>query len=175
MSRSLIKRLCFDRSGVAALEFAFVAPVVILLFVGSITLFDMYRAYQNIVEANGIVADVVSRQTTVNDAFIANLYGVFTNLQTDKTAPNALRVSSITKTGGVYKLAWKKESGKTTLLKPQVLDTTKLPDISDGDSIIYVEGTTDYSVATPLLGFGTINYAESAFTRPRFIGAVAYN
>ncbi|MDR7143237.1 pilus assembly protein [Rhizobium sp. BE258] len=172
---TLLKDLLKSRSGASAIEFSFVAPVMIFFFIGSVAVFDMFRTYQNIVEANGVVADVISRQTSIDATFVSNIYGVFTNLQQNSTAPSALRISSIKKTAGVYKLDWKKESGTVSLLKAQVLDSSTLPQITDGDSIIYVEGATTYTMLSNILGFGQMTFAERAFTRPRFISAVAFN
>ena len=171
----ILKEFLKSRSGASAIEFSFVAPVMIFFFIGSVAVFDMFRTYQNIVEANGVVADVISRQTSIDATFVSNIYGVFTNLQQNSTAPSALRISSIKKTGGVYKLDWKKESGTVSLLKAQVLDSSTLPQITDGDSVIYVEGATTYTMLSSILGFGQMTFAERAFTRPRFISAVAFN
>jgi Flp pilus assembly protein TadG len=171
----IFKNFLQNRSGASAIEFSFVAPVMIFFFIGSVAVFDMFRTYQNIVEANGVVADVISRQTSIDATFVSNIYGVFTNLQQNSTAPSALRISSIKKTAGVYKLDWKKESGTISLLKAQVLDSSTLPQITDGDSIIYVEGATTYTMLSNILGFGQMTFAERAFTRPRFISAVAFN
>jgi Flp pilus assembly protein TadG len=171
----IFKNFLQNRSGASAIEFSFVAPVMIFFFISSVAVFDMFRTYQNIVEANGVVADVISRQTSIDATFVSNIYGVFTNLQQNSTAPSALRISSIKKTAGVYKLDWKKESGTVSLLKAQVLDSSTLPQITDGDSIIYVEGATTYTMLSNILGFGQMTFAERAFTRPRFISAVAFN
>lgn len=175
MMMKRLQDLTKDRSGASAIEFAFVAPAMIFFFVASIALFDAFRTYQNIVEANGIVADVISRQTSVDAAFVSNIYGVFKNLQQDSTAPSALRISSIKKTAGAYKLDWAKTSGTSGMLKAQVLDATTLPNISDGDSVIYVEGATTYTLVSNIFGFGEMEFAERAFTRPRFIGSVTFN
>lgn len=174
MSKPVLSRLIRERSGASAVEFALIAPMMILFFLASITVFDLYRTYQNIVQANGIVADVISRQTSVDSTFIANLYSVFTHLQQNSAAPIALRISSVKKTAGVYKLDWSKESGTAGLLKPQVLNTTTLPQLTDGDSVIYIEGSASYTAMTSILGFGTMTFSETAFSRPRFIGAIVY-
>ncbi|KQV68263.1 TadE/TadG family type IV pilus assembly protein [Rhizobium sp. Root1220] len=174
MSWRMFSRFARERSGASAVEFALIAPVTVFFFLASVTAFDMYRTYQGIVQANGIVADVISRQTSVDTAFLTNVYGVFTHLQQSSTAPSALRISSVKKTGGAYKLDWKKEIGKTSLLKPQLLNATTLPQVTDGDSVIYVEGATTYTALTSILGFGTLTFSETAFVRPRFIGAIVY-
>ncbi len=174
MIKSLLHRLVRERAGTSGIEFALIAPMMLFFFLASITVFDMYRTYQNIVQANGIVADVISRQTSVDNTFVANLYSVFTHLQQNSSAPMALRISSIKKTAGVYKLDWTKESGTAGLLKPQVLSATTLPQLTDGDSVVYIEGTTSYTAMSSIIGFGTMTFAETAFSRPRFIGAIVY-
>jgi Flp pilus assembly protein TadG len=174
MLKHAFHRLIRERSGASAIEFALLAPILLFFFLASITVFDMYRTYQNIVQANGIVADVISRQTSIDNTFVSNLYSVFTHLQQNSTAPIALRISSIKKTAGVYKLDWTKESGTASLLKAQVLSTSTLPQLTDGDSVIYVEGAASYTAMTSIMGFGSMTFAETAFSRPRFIGAIVY-
>jgi Flp pilus assembly protein TadG len=174
MFKPILLRLLRERSGTSGIEFALVVPMMLFFFLASITVFDIYRTYQNIVQANGIVADVISRQTSVDSTFVANLYSVFTHLQQNSTAPMALRISSIKRTAGVYKLDWTKESGTVGLLKPQVLSATTLPQLTDGDSVVYIEGTTSYTAMSSIINFGKITFAETAFSRPRFIGAIVY-
>ncbi|WP_283195298.1 TadE/TadG family type IV pilus assembly protein [Rhizobium sp. AN80A] len=174
MFKHAFSRLIHERSGASAIEFALLAPILLFFFLASITVFDLYRTYQNIVQANGIVADVISRQTSIDNAFVSNLYSVFTHLQQNSTAPIALRISSIKKTAGAYRLDWTKESGTAGLLKAQVLNASSLPELTDGDSVIYVEGAASYTAMTNILGFGTMTFAETAFSRPRFIGAIVY-
>ncbi|MBB3966380.1 TadE/TadG family type IV pilus assembly protein [Rhizobium metallidurans] len=174
MFKHAFSRLIRERTGASAIEFALLAPILLFFFLASITVFDLYRTYQNIVQANGIVADVISRQTSIDNAFVSNLYSVFTHLQQNSTAPIALRISSIKKTAGAYKLDWTKESGTAGLLKAQVLNASSLPELTDGDSVIYVEGAASYTAMTNILGFGTMTFAETAFSRPRFIGAIVY-
>jgi Flp pilus assembly protein TadG len=163
-----------NRDGTAGIEFAIIAPVVVFLFLGGVTLFDIFRSYQKIIEANSVVADLVSRQTSIDKTYFETMYGVFTNLQADPTATRALRVSSVVRNGNDYTLAWSKVAGNETLLPTQKLDMETLPNIASGDSLIYVEGSTEFPVMFSILGFGNIVYHQTAFTRPRFIGAVAY-
>jgi Flp pilus assembly protein TadG len=173
MTRSLA-RMVADRNGTSGIEFALTFPVILLLFIGGVTLYDALRSYNKIVEANGIVADLLSRQTSIDDSFFVKLYGIFSHLQADYEARRALRVTSVTFQGGAYKVAWTKSSGTTTLLPQQVLDGTTMPAIPSGDSVIYVEGVAEYRTISHILGFGTITYSDQAFSRPRFISAVAY-
>jgi Flp pilus assembly protein TadG len=169
---SILKRLIASRAGTSGIEFALTFPVIILLFLGSVTLYDVLRAYSKIVEANGIVADIVARQMTVDSAFFTKTYGAFTNLQADGSMPNALRITSVVWKDGKYAATWTYQGGTTKLLPAQVLDATKLPSVPSGDSVILVEGATQYTAIADLFGFGTITYLENAFTRPRFTAQI---
>lgn len=170
--QSFTKRLLANEAGTSGIEFALTLPIIILLFLGGTTLYDLLRSYNRIVEANGIVADVVARQMTMEDAFFSKTYGTFAALQADKTMPNALRVTSVIWKDGKYTVDWTKKAGTTALLPEQKLDTTTLPTIPSGDSLIFVEGVTQYTALATLFGFGTVTYSENAFTRPRFTASV---
>ena len=173
MTRSSpFKRLLSNEAGTSGIEFALTFPVIILLFFGSATLYDLLRSYNKIVEANGIVADIVARQMTIDDAFFTKTYGAFANLQGDKSMPNALRITSVVWKDGKYAVDWTKKAGTTSLLPEQKLDATNLPTIPSGDSIIFVEGVTQYTAIASLFGFGSVTYSENAFTRPRFTASV---
>ncbi len=169
---SFAKRLLSNEAGTSGIEFALTVPVIILLFIGGATLYDLLRAYNRIVEANGIVADVVARQMTMDDAFFTKTYGAFAALQADKSMPNALRITSVIWKDGKYTADWTKKAGTTALLPEQKLDATTLPTIPSGDSLIFVEGVTQYTALAALFGFGTVTYSENAFTRPRFAATV---
>ncbi len=170
--QSFTKRLLSNEAGTSGIEFALTLPIIILLFLGGTTLYDLLRSYNRIVEANGIVADVVARQMTMEDAFFNKTYGTFAALQADRTMPNALRVTSVIWKDGKYTVDWTKKAGTTALLPEQKLDATTLPTIPSGDSVIFVEGVTQYTALATLFGFGTVTYSENAFTRPRFTASV---
>ncbi len=173
MKRALSpKRFLADASGTSGIEFALTFPVIVLLFIGGVTLFDIFRSYGKVVEANGIVADIIARQMTVDDPFFTKTYGAFTNLQANRSMPNALRVTSIIWKDGKYKADWTRQAGDTKLLQQQVLDAASLPTIPAGDSIIFVESVTSYTAISSMLGFGAITYSEHAFTRPRFTAII---
>jgi Flp pilus assembly protein TadG len=168
----LIRRFLDSRAGTSGIEFALTVPIIILLFLGGATLYDMLRAYNKIVESNGIVADIVARQMSMDDAFFSKTYGAFTNLQADRSMPNALRVTSVIWKDGKYAADWTRQGGTASLLPAQVLNSTRLPSVQSGDSVILVEGVTQYTALSKLFGFGMITYSQNAFTRPRFIAQI---
>ena len=170
--QSPAKRLLQNEAGTSGIEFALTVPIIVLLFLGGATLYDLLRSYNRIVEANGIVADIVARQMTMDDALFDKTYGAFAALLADKSMPNALRVTSVIWKDGKYTVDWTKKAGTTALLAQQKLDATTLPTVPSGDSVIFVEGVTQYTALAALFGFGTVTYSENAFTRPRFTAYV---
>lgn len=155
------------------MEFALLAPVFIVFFLAAITVFDLYRTQQNIIQANGIVADVVSRQTTINPATLNNLYGVFTRIQTTRQSANAMRVTLLKRKGGTFEVTWSSTKGDTELLGQQKIEMTVLPEVAQGDSIVFVEGTASYLGLTSILGMGDIKLSGHSFSRPRFASTIA--
>ena len=164
-----------DDDGASGIEFALLAPVFIIFFLMAITVFDLFRTYQNIVQANGIVADVVSRQTSIDDKTLNNLYGVFTNIQTTRQSENAIRVSILKRKGAGFEVTWSKLRGSESLFPDQEIEPGRLPDISNGDSIVYVEGAARYLGLTSFFGLGEIPLSSVAFSRPRFASTIVYN
>lgn len=71
--RRQIRRLAGDRAGVSAVEFALVAPVMIVIFIGTIELPRAYATKQRLVRATRSMADLISRGslTSVTDVYAA--------------------------------------------------------------------------------------------------------
>ena len=160
--------------GASAIEFALLAPVFIFFFLAAVTFFDVYRTYQNIVQANGIVADVVSRQTSVNASSLDTMYGVFSNIQATRQSGNALRISVLKRKGSGFAVTWTKTRGDDDLFDDLSTDAAELPDVTDGDSIVFVEGAANYLGLTSLFGMGEIHLSGAAYSRPRFASTIAY-
>ena len=56
-----------DRRGVALIEFAFAAPILMLLFVGGYQLSDAFFAYRKVTLATRTISDLTTRFTKVSD------------------------------------------------------------------------------------------------------------
>lgn len=68
-----LRRLLSDRSAASAIEFAFLAPVLISVYVSSFEITEGYNAAGKVLKAAGTVADVVSRQPSVDKAFLSEM------------------------------------------------------------------------------------------------------
>ena len=76
MSRSLIRRLAGDESGVSAVEFALIAPVMLLFYAGMVDLCQGYMALKRTSHAASAVADLVSQSRTITKADINSIFEV---------------------------------------------------------------------------------------------------
>lgn len=174
----ILKPILRNRTGTAGIEFALIIPAVILLFIGGVTMFDLLRNYQRVIEANSVVSDLIARQTSIDKTYFDNVNGVFVNLQDGSKNNKVLRISSITRNGKDYSIAWSKVAGNLSLLEnptlnPKTLPNT-LPDIASGDSIIFVESSSKVPLIFNILDSMEFTFQEHTFARPRYANAVAF-
>lgn len=69
----LAKRFIGDKRGVAALEFALIAPVLILLYLGTVETTEGINVNKDLGRAATMVADLVTQQTTVTTAQLGDI------------------------------------------------------------------------------------------------------
>jgi Flp pilus assembly protein TadG len=62
-----------DRSGASAIEFAFLAPILLAVYLSSFEITTGYTVARKVLKAAGTVADVVTRQSTVKKAFLNDM------------------------------------------------------------------------------------------------------
>ena len=86
-----------DRSGASAIEFAFLAPVLICIYLSSFEITEGYTASDKVLKAAGTIADVVTRQSTINKAFLTEMIDTDeTMLTPHSTQGLKLKVTGIT-------------------------------------------------------------------------------
>ena len=62
----LLRDVGRDRSGASAMEFAFLAPILLAIYISSFEITTGYSVAQKTLKAAGTIADIVTRQETVN-------------------------------------------------------------------------------------------------------------
>ena len=71
-----VRRLRGDRSGVGAVEFALIAPVLIVLYMGSLEISVAMSVNKKLARAASTVADLVTQDDSVDKAFLASMVNV---------------------------------------------------------------------------------------------------
>jgi Flp pilus assembly protein TadG len=111
-----LRRLGRERSGASAIEFAFLAPILIAIYVSSFEITTGYSVSQKTLKAAGSIADIVTRQDSVNKAFLTEMI----DAAESTIAPSAanglkLKITGVTidSTGNAKVLwSWNESGGK---------------------------------------------------------------
>ncbi len=148
-----LSRLARDRRGSAAVEFALILPVVVLLYYGMVESTQALLANRRVSVIATAVGDLTAQATQLRKAQIYDIFDISTAAMkpfpTDKLA---IRVVSIeTDDRAVAKVKWKEERG--------TFPAVDLSNIEKTANIAIIRAETIYTYKTP---FGRI--FPSAFT-----------
>ncbi len=160
-----------DKRGVAAVEFALIAPLVVLLFFGLIELCQGMNAKQRIEYVSSTMSDLVAQSTNMTPTAVNNVFEaadaimfpyptgtdisiVISSLVEDTSAPNTAKV------------AWSQTRNGTA--RP-VDSTFTVPAgvITPGGSVIYAEVTYSFTSVTSYVIGNTITMTSDFYSRPR--------
>lgn len=140
-----LTRLRKNKDGISAVEFALVAPLLLLLFFGSIELSQMMQMDRKVTASTSTLGDLVARAAVVDDDDMDDIFAATALIFAPSPMTNArLRVSSIINNGGTPEVQWSSAQGftphpqGTTLTVPNGL-------IPAGGSVIFAEIEYDYS------------------------------
>lgn len=90
------RRFSADRRGLAALEFALIAPLMVLVLFGSVELTELLATNRRAENTTASVADVISRDTDVTTAELNDLWtAAATLMYPNSSTPLQMRVSSV--------------------------------------------------------------------------------
>jgi Flp pilus assembly protein TadG len=196
---SLFARLRRDRRGVSAIEFAFIAPVLILLYFGMAELSEAMMAQRRVSHATSAIGDLAAQhdnqQMPMGPTAAANVFAAATDILApfSTTSLNLRLTSVVVQADGSTKVGWSTASSGSTLAPyaigasytlpaPVPPSTTGLVDTtSPGDSVIVAESTYTYtsplgSASVP--GYklpGDLKFGEIFYLKPRKTSNVSWN
>jgi len=168
------RRLRRGESGVAAIEFAFILPVMVLLFFGSMEGSELFTVKRRVVNATNALADLVTQEPTVRRAEIADaIIGVRRLLEPTDTSTLTIRVLSVVKgpnTGDPVTVHWSiDDQGGTPYAAGSTY--TKLEDngaVRPESSLVVVEMNFNYVSSLGGRVFSkTANFEQQAKRWPR--------
>ncbi len=168
---SALSRFGFDERGVAAVEFALIAPVLIAMYLGLAEVCQAYMAQKRASHVTSQVADIVAQTDVMTRDDIADVFGIGALVLTPfPSAPLTMRVTSITRgADGVARVDWSRGQGMTgrsgTVAVPAGL-------IANGESIIMSEANYAYRSPLAQLLPGITNFSSTYWLRPRQVDRV---
>ena len=163
-----LPRLFSDRRGVAAAEFALIAPALIFLIMGVFEMSFRFRATEEATRYVHQIADLVSRETELKEEDLVELFGASVYMMKPlDTADNLdLDIVSIGFEGedADPEILWRRVAGTAVSFD---LEESRGMGIED-ESVIRVGIRYSYqSVLTDLFGGGLMTIEKSAYARPR--------
>lgn len=175
MRSALFRRLARDETGVSAVEFALIAPVMILFYAGMVDLCQGYMAYRRTSQVAATVADMTAQSRSVTAADLDKIFDVGPALMAPfKRATMEQRVASVQReTATKYKLNWSRSwaadgGGGGALTGPLDIAGAKIPAdlLPVGSSVIVAEA--HYRYESPFKQFlPSVAFTRRAYLNPR--------
>lgn len=157
------RRLADDTSGVAAVEFAFVLPILAIMLLGTVEVARAVDADRRFGNATAMVTDLIAREQELSDADLAGMMGAITHLMRPYDAEalslGVVAVRAPMVVGEQPKVEWSySHKGKSV---PAKCATYSLPAdlVSPGGRVIVVESAYNFA---PMF----VNWNESWGSNP---------
>lgn len=167
--RGLARRFALSRRGVAAVEFAFVLPVMLTVYFGIVEVAQGVMIDRKITDLNRALADLTAQGTSISDTEMSNIFDAAQTIMAPFTsvAPKMAIVSVVIDSGGVAKVCWSAQRNTTV---PKRGDTVTLPDNLKiaSTSLIMAKASYDFTPTVGYLVTGPITIGNTPiYMRPR--------
>jgi Flp pilus assembly protein TadG len=164
--------------GVAAVEFAFIAPIMLLLFVGTIELSAGVSVNRKLSRLSSTVSDLVTQSQTLTSTDVTNIMGAATKVMYPYTDQVGIVLTGISiDNSGTPKVVWSKAQNATPLTVGATYANVPAKIKKANTFLVAAVVTTTYTPsfgwasynATDGLSFSRtpINMDEEIFLRPR--------
>lgn len=161
-----------DRNGFAAFEFAIIAPILILLYFGTVDLANWYMAHRKLVVAGSTIADLTTQsQGQVTASGINALWtGIGQIIAPLQLTDVAMTLRAYRRTGGAVSQIWTHSQNGTCggALTGEQLAAMGTNEMTDGNDILLASVcTTVAPIALQAFGWTSIPLEYQISMRPR--------
>ena len=173
-----ITRFARDRRGMSAVEFAFVAPVMVGLYLGCAEISDGVAVDRKVSLTAGALSNLTSQVTTISSGDMTNILDASSAIVAPYDASKlTLTVSCLKIDGnGVAKVSWSAARNTTARTTGSVYSFSSSNAALDVKNSWLILGEVTYAYK-PTVGYtitGTLTLSEKMFMAPR-ISAPTYN
>ena len=177
--RHLLKRLLDCKGGAALIEFAFAAPILILVYVSTFVLNDEISCSRKVTVTARTLADLTTRYATMSTTNLATIMASSTQvLQPYNAAHASVRVSELLVTSSTTAtVVWSssyRSSGTTTLTALSAGASVTIPSSMAVTGTYLILGEISYAY-TPALGLGAqtaMTIYDKSYMSPRLSNAI---
>lgn len=168
------RRAAKNEDGLAAIEFAFIAPVLVTLLVGTVEVTDALTCRGKVTSMASTLADLVAQDTVISNADKTSIFNAVNAVLYPYSATGVkIRVTSIIENGtGGYKVAWSDAQNMTALTVGSAI-TPPTGLVTSGGSVIKAEITYSFASTTAKLITGGLSMADTFYARPRKVSIIA--
>ena len=168
-----IRRLRAENKGVSAIEFALIAPVMILIYFACIELSFMMVLDRKVTSSASALGDLVARAATINDDEMDDIFEATRMIfQPNPISDARMRISSLYDDEGTIKVAWSEGRNMT----PFTVDSTiTVPDgiVPEDGSVVFAEVEYDYNSTLGYFFTTSKTLSDEFYLRPRRTDRVA--
>lgn len=181
-----IRTLVRDVRGVAGMQFAFIAPLLVFLFLGVVAAFDATRAGRQAAMTAVTMSDLATRVIDMDDLQRDAFFNVSNALMSrwgDTSSTFSVSITSVinpveddpSDPEVTEEVAWSEASVAGYEIETGDLAQFDLPPIVEGASLILVEVRGSYIPKFAAMGLPTqIDMKRTSVRRPRFVSEVVY-
>jgi uncharacterized protein (TIGR02588 family) len=159
------------KDGTVAVEFAFIAPILIALFLGTVSVCDALICRQKVTTLAASAADLVAQDETISTAQMNDVFGALNAIVYPYPAGTAKIVITSVKAdpnhAGQYVVDWSEANSNATPRSKGTSVTVPTGLVTTGASVILAE--VSYTYAPPSTKFitGPLTMSDSFYARPR--------
>jgi Flp pilus assembly protein TadG len=167
-------RFLRDRRGVAAVEFALIAPVLILLYMGLAEVTMALMADRRAGHATAVVADLIAQDTLTTKAELSDTFSVAEEILSPFAASGmSARVTAIrADANGSPKVVWSHGKGLSALGKGSTVSGLPADLMEPFDTLIMSEMNYSYNSAIKYALPNAMVFREKYYLRPRKLDMV---
>ena len=166
--RKLLRKFGLNKNGMAAVEFAFIAPVMLTLFFGTVELCNALICQQKVTSVASTAADLVAQDSAISDTQLDDVFAALDSIiyPYSTTGATIIITSIVLDSNGNPVVAWSKAQNGTAYSAGTAMPVPSGL-ITPGGSVIYAE--IRYTYDSPLSHFITnpIVMTDSFYSRPR--------
>ena len=177
------------KNGMAAVEFALIAPLLVTLLLGSVEVSNALEARQKATSLASSAADLVAQTASVSSSDMTNIFNAVTAIMYPFSGTTSIVISSVASDGnGNGTVLWSQAQNGTALTKgaavtlsQQIMLTctsTPTPSCKNcaAGACTVIMAQISYAYTSPIgkLFVGVVPITDSFFARPRKSVSVAY-
>jgi Flp pilus assembly protein TadG len=173
-----LRGLADDRRGVAAVEFALVVPVVIVVYLAGFEVMEAATVYRKVTDTTVQIANVTAQYTTMGASDVANVLNASSQIMTPYPTSNLTTVLSevTTDNSGAGQLTWTCSLTAGTVACNTTPGSVTMPSGFQTPNTSYILAKTTYSYQ-PVIGgafIKPISMTNQIFMLPRSSASIPY-